>query len=590
MTRSFPRQLVLASLSSLIVFTNVVLAEVSRSDPEGATEVLQLNEQAEAKTFMISTANPHASQAGYEVLRKGGSAVDAAIAAQMVLNLTEPQSSGIGGGAFLLHFDQSTGELTTYDGRETAPAAVTPTHFLDADGKFIGWRETFDSGRATGVPGVLKMLELAHQRHGKLSWSELFESAIELSEEGFDVSPRLAGLLSQGGPRLLAFPDTRAYFFREQEPLAVGFRLKNPQFAESLRQIAEQGTKVFYEGSIGEEIIARVNKAASTSDATGYAGITMDDLRSYQPVEREAICGTYRGNKVCGMRPPSSGGATVLQILGMLERFDLKAMGPQSAEALHLYAEANRWAFADRNYYLGDPAFVSAPLEDLVSSGYLATRSGQLDGARVAKHTAVHGTPGEEVSLSPDTASKGDDTTHLSVIDAEGNAVALTSSIETAFGSRLMAGGFLLNNQLTDFSFYPEKDGRPVANGPAAGKRPLSSMSPTMVFRPDGSLYMIIGSPGGKRIISFVAKTIVAHIDWGLNIQEAIDMPHVTNLNGETDLESSPAMFEMQDELAARGHKVRVRSMPSGLHGIVIEEDRLLGGADSRREGLVLGD
>lgn len=571
---------------------DVAESDARRANPEIVTGEIAKRE-VRAQNFMISAANPLASKAGYDILKAGGSAVDAAIAAQLVLNLVEPQSSGIGGGAFLVYYDAGGDKVTTFDGRETAPAAATPQLFLDAEGQFMGWHQALRSGRSTGVPGLMRVLELAHQRYGVLPWARLFEAAIRIAEEGFEVSPRLAAMLAGSSQRLSIFNDTNAYFYHgDGTPLVAGELLKNPEFAAVLHDLAEGGAEAFYHGALAQAIVARVAQAVQSSPTPDYPGMSLEDLAAYQAVERDAVCAAYRAYRICGMAPPSSGGVMLAQILGQLENFDMGALEPGSARSAHLIAEASKRAFADRTYYLGDSDHVLVPVAGLIDSSYLSRRAATINPLRVTIQKALPG----DVKLpalparAPGDGHEGPSTTHLSVVDAKGNALAFTSSIETAFGSRLMAGGFLLNNQLTDFSFYPEQDGRPVANAPGSGKRPLSSMSPTLVFAPDGTLHMVIGSPGGTRIIGFVAKTIIAHIDWSLSIQDAIAYPHIINLNGRTDIEANAAHPDLAQELKAMGHDVKTMAMASGLHGIIITKDGLFGGADPRREGVAMGD
>ncbi len=575
----------------LLAVTTIVHAQPSRSDPEPATAEA-VKKQVRAKEFMVTAANPLAVQAGYDVLKEGGSAVDAVIAVQMVLNLVEPQSSGIGGGAFILHFDANSGELTSYDGRDTAPAAATPDLFLDGEGNFVGMRNVFSGGRSTGVPGLVRLAERVHEDHGKLDWARLFAPAIELSRQGFAVSPRLASMLKGMGRSLARNADTSAYFFAGGDiPVGEGEILKNAALADAFAVIAEQGADAFYQGDIATSIVERVSRAVAESPYPDYEALTLEDFARYEVIERDPICGTYRDYKVCGMGPPSSGGVAVLQILGMLDSFEL-ASDPD-ARSVHLVAEAQRRAYADRALYLADPAQVKVPVQALIDPAYLAARASTIDPTLVAAPVVDAGVP-NGMDLFPYAPAprgrRGRSTSHLSVIDADGNAVTMTTSIETAFGSRLMAHGFILNNQLTDFSYYPTNNGKPVANAPGPGKRPLSSMSPTIIFEPDGSLYMLIGSPGGTRIIAYVAKTIVAHIDWQLNVQDAIAFPHIINQNGITALEEKQPVLGFVESLEAMGHEVRLQNMSSGLHGIVVSGKRLLGGADPRREGIAMGD
>jgi gamma-glutamyltranspeptidase/glutathione hydrolase len=534
---------------------------------------------------MVGAANPHAAEAGRAILRAGGSAVDAAIAMQLVLNVVEPQSSGIGGGAFLLHHDAQTGETTAYDGRETAPAAASQDLFLDAEGEPQPFYEAVVGGKSVGVPGLLRMLEAAHRDHGKLPWKDLFSPAIRVAKEGFAVSLRLHTLIADD--RFLAtFAEARALFYQaDGAAIPAGVILKNPALAETLGLIAAEGADGFYRGPIAEAIVATVGGASRNPGA-----ITMADLAGYRAPKREPVCRPYRMWRVCGMPPPTSGGVTLLQTLGILSHFAVANYRPGTAEAVHLVAEASRLAFADRALYLADPDFVDIPVDGLLDPEYLRERAAKIS-LRESMGTADAGEPAEQSgALAPGETMEQPSTTHFSVIDGDGNAVAMTSSIESAFGSRLMVSGFLLNNQLTDFSFRAERDGAAVANRVEPGKRPRSSMSPTLVFDRDGKVFMAVGSPGGSRIIGYVAKTVVAVLDWGLDIQRAIDLPHHVNRNGATDLEAGTVLEKIAEALEALGHEVKVRDLNSGLHGIVVAEGRLMGGADTRREGVVLGD
>ncbi len=537
-------------------------------------------ETASPPRQMVAAANPLAAEAGMTMLRQGGSASDAAIATALVLGLVEPQSSGLGGGAFLLHYDAASRAVAAYDGRETAPGSAGEDLFLQADGTPMGFWDAVVGGRSVGAPGLLRLLELAHRDHGRLPWAALFQPAIRLAEEGFEVSPRLHGLIA-GDDHLKRYPATAAYFHDAAgNPLAVGSLLKNPAYAATLRAVAAGGADAFYKGPLALALIDAVRGAADNPGLLSYT-----DLRGYQAKRRDALCLPYRQWIVCGMPPPTSGGVAVLQILKLLEPFDLKGLEPASAEAIHLVAEASRLAFADRNLFLADSDFVAVPLDRLLDPGYLAARAQLIDpAASMGEAGAGLASQQARAPFQPNPPS----TSHLSVVDAAGNAVSMTASIESAFGSRVMANGFLLNNELTDFSFRPEVDGRPVANRVEAGKRPRSSMSPTLVLDREGRFVMAIGSPGGSRIIGYTAKAVIAALDWQLSMQDAVALPNFVNRNGATDLEAGTAIVDAQAALEALGHEVRVIEMTSGLHGIRRTAAGLQGGADPRREGVVL--
>ncbi|MEJ5991848.1 gamma-glutamyltransferase [Ramlibacter sp. PS3R-8] len=545
--------------------------------------------------FAVAAANPLATDAGYQVLRAGGSAVDAAIAVQMVLTLVEPQSSGIGGGAFLLHSNGRNVEA--FDGRETAPAAADERLFLAADGKPLAFYEGVVGGRSVGVPGTVRVLEMAHREHGRLPWAALFQPAITLAENGFRVSPRL-NTLARADAHLKKDPTAAAYFFQPNgEPLAVGTTLRNPELAAVLRRISREGSAAFYQGDVAQAIVDKVQK-----HPTNPGRLTMADLAGYQPKKRTPICHDYRAQsrdyRICGFPPPSSGAIAVGQILGILNNTNAAALplenGLPSAEWLHLYTEAARMAFADRGQYLGDPDFVQAPAGNwmsLLDPAYLASRA-RLIGAQSMK-TAQPGTPGQVASRyapSPEQVEYG--TSHISIVDGYGNAIAMTTTIEDQFGARQMVRGFLLNNELTDFSFAPaDAQGRPIANRVQPGKRPRSSMAPTLVFdKGTGELVMSGGSPGGALIIHYTAKTLYGVLNWGLDAQRAIDLPNFGSNNGPTTLEQNRFPPAVVQSLQARGHEVRETDMTSGLQAIQRTRGGLFGGADPRREGVVMGD
>jgi gamma-glutamyltranspeptidase / glutathione hydrolase len=573
-----------------LVATDIALAQNQAPElPSGWTPKKPITTRHD----MVAAANPLAVEAGRQMLKRGGSAVDAAVAVQMVLNLVEPQSSGIGGGAFMLFHNGRNGLLTAYDGRETAPAAATSERFLDKEGKPLKFYDAVVGGKSVGVPGTLRLLELAHRQFGKLPWAQLFEPAIALAEQGFAVSPRLN--IAIAGEKYLAQDRAKAYFHNpDGTPLAVGQTLKNPAFAATLKRIAAEGADAFYEGEIARDIVDTVR-----AHPTNPGDLTEADLAGYKAKVREPVCGRYRAYKICGMPPPSSGGITVLQILGILEPFDMRALGKESLISVHLFSEAGRLAYADRNQYLGDPEFVKPP-SGLTDPAYLRERSAliKLDasmGRGKAGTPALAPAAQKKVAalrrFGADNALEFPSTSHISIVDQFGNALAMTTTIEDMFGSRLMTkSGFLLNNELTDFSFAPVEDGKPVANRVEAGKRPRSSMAPTIVYDDKGKVVMVAGSPGGSAIINYVAKTLLGVLDWGLDPQAAIDLPNVGSRNGPTELEKDTPVVALEPKLKALGHETRVMDHTSGLQAIVRMRNGWIGGADPRREGTVAGD
>ena len=534
---------------------------------------------------MLAAAHPLAVEAGYQVLRHGGAAIDAAVAVQMVLNLVEPQSSGIGGGAFILHYAAAEAKLTAYDGRETAPAAARADRFIGADGQPQKFLDAVVGGKSVGTPGVLRALELAHARHGKLPWSELFAPAIRLATQGFPLSPRLHSLLNR--VRLPARDQAmrRMYYQDDDTPKPVGTLLKNPTLADTLRIIAAQGANAFYEGEIARDIAGKISNAPNPGD------LSENDLAQYRAKQREPVCAPYRQWKVCGMPPPSSGGVAVLQVLGILQQLAPGKLSSDPIIAAHLIAEVERLAYADRERYLADSDFVAVPLAGLTSPDYLAARAALVQPNRSLGRALPGSPPGPPLAeLADDASPELASTSHLSIVDAEGNAVAMTTSIEYAFGSQQMVRGFLLNNQLTDFSFVAEQQGKPVANRIEPGKRPRSAMAPTMVFDRDGALVLALGSAGGSAIINHVVKTLVAVLDWNLDLQQAIALPNFGSRNGPTELEQNTAAASWAEPLRALGHEVRLIDMTSGVHGIMRTRNGWSGGADPRREGVAKGD
>jgi len=551
-------------------------------EPEAATGVYH-QQLVTGKQYMVAAAHPLATEAGRAILAKGGSAVDAAIATQLMLGLVEPQSSGIGGGAFMLHWQADKQRLTTFDGREAAPAAVTPLLFTDNRGT-MGWREAYVGGKSVGVPGVVALLYAAHQQFGKLPWAELFVDTIKAAEQGFAVSSRTSSQLAQGWNKgVSAFVDSKQYFYPHNKPLQQGEIVKNPAYAATLKAIAKEGPKAFYQGELAKAISERVQTAPINPGSLSVA-----DLADYKAIERDAICMPYRLYKVCGMAPPSSGGVAVLQILGILQQYDLTTVPAVSVKATHLLAQGAKLAFADRERYLADPAFVTVPVSGMLAPGYLAKRAALIDMSK-AGELAQAGEPEGAPTLISASSPELPNTSHFSIVDSEGNAVSMTTSIENVFGSGLMVGGFLLNNQLTDFSLSPIKDGQLVANRVEGGKRPRSSMAPMMVFDQNNKLILLIGSPGGSRIINYVAQSIVAVLDWKLDIQQALNLPRITHRNDYLALEKGSALTQQQAVLEDMGYKVQIQDLNSGLHAIMITPNGLEGAADPRREGSVAG-
>ncbi len=536
-----------------------------------------------AKSYMVVAANPLAAKAGLDILATGGSAADAAIAVQLTLTMVEPQSSGVGGGAFALTWDAKTQTVASYDGRETAPAAADEKRFLTKDGRPMGRREAIVGGKSVGVPGVVRLLELLHQRHGKLPWAKLFEPALAIADDGFAISPRLYELLSSDSA-FAANPVARAYYYQpDGRPKPVGTVLKNPEFAKVLRAVATQGANAFYSGAIAADIVRTVTTASNNP-----ADMTLDDLTSYKAVTRPPVCGPYRTYKVCGMGPPSSGGIGVLETLGVLEKFDLRALGAHSATAEHLLIEAGRLAFADRAVYLADPDKVPVPAEALISPAYLKERAALVAADKRMPQAEAGKVPVKgALNFAPAPSPEFPGTSHFSIVDAAGNALAMTTSVEAQFGSRLMVDGFVLNNQLTDFSYEDVAEKRTVANRVQGGKRPRSSMSPTLVFDKDGKFEMALGSPLGAAIVGLVVKTLVGMIDWQMTPADAAAQPGALFFGNGVMIEKE--LEPVKPALEALGHRISVGEYASGIHAIRVTKDGLLGGADPRREGVVLG-
>ena len=527
-----------------------------------------------APQTMVAAAHPLAVEAGLEMLRRGGSAVDAAIAVQMVLGVVEPHASGIGGGGFLVHYENARQAIAVYDGREAAPSGATPTMFLDRDGKPLGYREAVASGISVGVPGVLAMLELARKEHGKLAWRELFDPAIAAARDGFAVAPRLAAWLDRM-PGLKQEPAIRAlYYNADGSAKKVGDRIANPDLAATMRLIADGGAGVLYQGAIAAEMVERVRNHVRPGT------LSLADLANYRPIKREPVCGPYRLWIVCGAPPPSSGGIAVLQVLQLLEPFQIWRDTPNSLRPIHLIAEASRLAFADRDRYVADPAFVDVPTAGLLSPAYLSERRWLMSMDRSMGPVG----PG----VPPGYVERG--TSHMSIVDRWGNAVAFTTTIEAPFGAQIMLRGFLLNNELTDFSPEPEANGKKIANRVEPGKRPRSSMSPTLVLDRDRRLVLAVGSAGGSRIIGDALHAVIGMLDWDLPVAAALAQPRLNNRNGATELEAATPVADLADRLRALGHQVQVRGHEGGLAGIRRSGDGWDGGADPRRDGTARGE
>lgn len=537
----------------------------------------------------VAAANPLAAEAGLAMLRRGGTAVDAMIATQLMLGLVEPQSSGLGGGAFLLVHDGKTGKLRSYDGRETAPAAAKPDRFIGPDGMPMKFHDAVVGGKSVGVPGTVALLASAHRKHGRLPWRSLFAPAIAMADRGFAMSQRLHTQV-KADAFLRGNRAAREYFFDASgAPWPVGYVLKNPEYASTLRLIAEHGPDAFYAGEIASSIVDAVRSHANAGD------MTEADLGAYRVIERDPLCGSYRGLRVCGMGPPSSGAIAVAQILAQVERFPLAKWGPNSADSVHVIAEAGRLAFADRNRFIADPDFV-APPPLLLDPAYLQIRGQQIN-LGTSMRRAEPGHPFRDVRAQApanDHSLEFAGTSHISIIDRHGNAVSMTTTIEDQFGARILVRGFLLNNELTDFSVLAQENGVAIANRLQAGKRPRSSMAPTIIYDRRGLPVIITGSPGGSAIINYVAKSIIAMVDWQMSPQAAAALPNFGSRNGPTELERGTVLEALKPELERRGHVVSVMDFTSGMHilerNVTSRAPGWRGGADPRREGAVRGD
>ncbi|MEN6542418.1 gamma-glutamyltransferase [Parvibaculum sp.] len=544
--------------------------------------------QGTRHAFMVAAANPYASEAGAEILKKGGSAVDAAIAIQAVLTLVEPESSGLAGGAFMLHWSPRSDKLDAYDGRETAPAGATPDMFLDAQKQPLGIRDAVLSGRSVGTPGVVRMLWLAHEKHGKLPWADLFEPAIRLATQGFRISPKLAEAVRRD-TALPSMPVVQDYFYTKDAggnrvPLTAGAVLRNPELAETMKSIAKKGPDGFYAGPVAQKIVDAVTHTPALPGT-----LSLTDLSAYQAKEREPICRAYRDYRVCTMPPPTSGGLTTLQILGILENFDMSQIEPMSLSAVHFIAEAEKLAYADRAKFIGDPDFVHVPVDAMLEASYLHRRASLIDPSRSmgrAEPGMIDDKRADAYGINDDIARPS--TSHFSIFDMEGNVVSMTTSVEAPFGSHLMAAGMILNNQLTDFSLVPEQNGAPVANAVAPGKRPMSAMDPVIVFDKNGDFFAAIGSPGGSRIIGYVTETLIGLLDWNMDMQTAVSLPRFLDRNAALEIEKGTDLEKLTPQLQQLGHEVTPGELKSGLHGIRLTSRGLDGGADPRRDGTVV--
>lgn len=580
-------RLIAITISALLASSSVHASQQAADAfaPEMATGTSD-KQLVKAKDWMVTAANPEATQAGAEVLARGGNAVDAMVAVQLMLGLVEPQSSGIGGGSFLVYWDSKKQRLTTYDGRETAPSAANEDLFLDKNGKPLKFYDAVVGGRSVGTPGTVKLLWDVHQKYGALDWDEVVLPIAQKAEQGFTISERLSMLIENDVDFLTRHPTTAAYFLnKDGTPKTQGTLLKNPDYAQTLRTIAEKGSDGFYKGPVATAIVNAVQKEAASNPGK----LSLADLANYQVKNRQAVCAPYKQYDVCGMGPPSSGALTLGQILMLTEPFKLNELGSNNPTSWQILADASRLAFADRGLYMADSDFFDVPVKGLLDQKYIAERSALITPNEALQKVSAGSPPAiKTVQLAQDQAIELPSTTHFNIVDSQGNVISMTSSIENVFGSRVMAAGFLLNNELTDFSFVANKDGKPVANRVEANKRPRSSMAPTIVMH-DDKPYLAIGSPGGSRIIGYVAQSIIAHVDWGMDIQQAIDQPRMINRFGAMDVEINTPLAEYAQQFEAMGYSVNKRDLNSGLHAIRITETGLEGAADPRREGVALG-
>lgn len=573
--------LTLAYIIPSTVFANQASDAIAPETPTG----WEAKKAQQSKEWMVTAANPIASQYAAKVLSDGGNAVDAMVVTQLVLGLVEPQSSGIGGGAFLVYWDSKQKSLTTFDARETAPLAVKPEHFVGEDGQPLKFYDAVVSGLSVGTPGAIKLLWEMHQKHGSVKWPRLIEPVIELAQQGFVISPRLARLIERDKQHLSIDANSKAYFLNEDgSAKQAGEVLINQEYASTLKLLATYGENAFYQGDIANDIVAAV-----TNHPKHTGVLAKKDLARYEVIERTPICVDYLEYDVCGMGPPSSGGIAVGQILKLSEQFPLHEWGSTSAKSYKVIGDATQLAFADRAKYLADSDFVSVPSQGLINEDYLKQRAEMIN-LKAPLKIVNAGSPPWETALNyaNDQSIELPSTTHFNIVDAQGNVVSLTSSVENVFGSRIMVRGFLLNNQMTDFSFKHHQDGQIIANHITPGKRPRSSMSPTIVLK-NGSPYLSIGSPGGSYIIGYVAQALIAHLTWQLPLEDVVQLPHISNRFGTVEFEQDTNAQQYEQQFKKWGYKTKLKPLNSGLHIIKIEQD-LTGAADPRREGVAIGE
>ncbi|MCD9464781.1 gamma-glutamyltransferase [Photobacterium phosphoreum] len=581
-TSSLLRLITICSCAAPIF--NATAQQISDAIIPETSVAQQQSQLVHGKQWMIATANHYASEAGAAMLRQGGNAIDAMVATQLVLGLVEPQSSGIGGGGFLVYWDNDNHQMTTFDGRETAPFAVTPRLFQDKKGQPLAFYDAVVGGRSVGTPGTIKLLWNSHQQYGQLQWKKLFQPAIKLAKKGFIVSPRLAALVAKDATHLQRWPQTRHYFFDDQgQPIQAGQTLINQPYANTLRKIADYGQKAFYQGDIAREIVNTVQ------NAVGNPGVLSSiDLASYRVKQRSPVCAPYRQYQICGMGPPSSGALTLGQIMAMLSHYPLAKMGADNINSWRLIGDASRLAFADRGRYMADSDYVPMPTTGLLDPAYIQQRAQLLATNKKLAAVKPGAPPWDHATLqTTDEAIELPSTTHFAIVDRQGNVVSMTSTIENSFGSRLMVGGFLLNNELTDFSFRSHIDGVPIANRIEPGKRPRSSMAPTIVMH-NNQPVLAIGSPGGSQIIGYIAKTLVAYLDWNMDLQQAINLPNINNRFGTFELEQNTSATVWAPKFEQLGYKTMVKDLNSGIQAISIAPKQLIGAADPRREGKVI--